>query len=110
MNEQPETRSRWNKDSILIKLGFIIGLTLLLLIPSTWIESLITDRENYNQQHLTQVANQTAGNQLVEGPVLAVPYTQVVNEKDAVGNTVTRNIARTLYILPQTLGYKAQVK
>ncbi len=109
MIEQTDNRSKWNQDSILIKLGFIIVLILLLLIPTTWIQSLISDREDYNQQNISQVANQWAGSQLVEGPVLALPYMKVVTESNSSGKPVTHPVQQTLYVLPQTLQYKAKV-
>lgn len=109
MIEQIENRHRWNQDSILIKLGFIVALILLLLIPTTWIESLITDRQNYNQENMGQVASQWAGSQLVEGPVLAIPYVKVVTENNSAGKPVTHAVTKTLYVLPQNLAYKAKV-
>ena len=57
MTEQPSNPSRWNQDSILIKLGFIIALVLLLLIPSAWIQSLIDDRQGYQEQNANDVAS-----------------------------------------------------
>ncbi|HZY37608.1 MAG TPA: cell envelope integrity protein CreD [Mucilaginibacter sp.] len=110
MTEQPQNPSRWNQDSILIKLGFIIALVLLLLIPSAWIQSLISDRESYQQQNISQVADQWAGNQLVQGPVLALPYRDITTENNSAGKPVTHTTIKTLYVLPQTLQIKAGIE
>src|SRR6185503_7866495 len=97
MNEQPSNPSRWNQDSILLKLGFITALVLLLLIPSAWIQSLINDRQDYQQQNAGEVASKWAGNQLIQGPVLALPYRQVITESNSAGKPVTHPVTKILY-------------
>ena len=110
MTDQPSTPSRWNQDSILIKLGFIIALVLLLLIPSAWIQSLIDDRQGYQQQNANDVASKWAGNQLVQGPVLALPYRKVITENNSDGKAVTHPVTKILYVLPQNLQFDADIK
>jgi inner membrane protein len=110
MNEQPSNPSRWNQDSILLKLGFIIALVLLLLIPSAWIQSLIDGRQDYQKQNISQVADQWAGNQLIQGPVLALPYREVTTENDKDGKPVSHAVIKTLYVLPQTLQFNAGIQ
>jgi|SRR6185503_17551311 len=110
MNEQPSNPSRWNQDSILLKLGFITALVLLLLIPSAWIQSLINDRQDYQQQNAGEVASKWAGNQLIQGPVLALPYRKVITESNSAGKPVTHPVTKILYVLPQTLQFDADIK
>ena len=106
---QPK-QNTWNQDSILIKLGVITVIILLLLIPSAWIQSLVTDREGYQQENLKNVADKWAGNQLVQGPVMALPYRKMVTENNSAGTPVTHEVTKTLYVLPQTLSMKAGIQ
>lgn len=108
MTDQIENFKTWIKESILIKLGVIVFITLVLLIPSFWIQNLIQERENYQSQASSDVANQWSADQLVQGPVLVLPY-----KKSAVVNGESKAPSATmgtLYILPQNLQMKADVK
>lgn len=119
MNQQPEnpfqpttppSPAKWHTDSVLIKLGIIATLIILLLIPSAWIQSLVIEREGYQKIERGGMANTWADTQLVQGPVLLLPYKKQVTETDGNKKTSTREVINTLYVLPQTLQAKAAVK
>lgn len=106
MTDHIENFKVWFRESILIKLGVIAFITLVLLIPSFWVQNLIGERESYQSQITSQVSDQWSGTQLVQGPVLVLPYKKhpAENDKDKTVKT------GTLYILPQSLQIKADVK
>lgn len=110
MTEQPENQHKWYRDSILFKLGIITIIILVLLIPSSWIQGLVTDREGYQEQMTSNTMDKWADSQLVQGPVLMLPYKKHVTETDANKKVSTRDEIKTLYVLPQNLIYKAGVK
>jgi len=111
MTEQPQQQAnKWSFDSILIKLSVITAIILLLLIPAAWIQGLISDREGYQQEETASVADKWSGRQLVEGPVLALPYRKLVTETNSENKAVTHIVPKTLFILPQSLKIKAGVK
>jgi inner membrane protein len=110
INELEQPTPKRFQDSILFKLGIIAILILALLIPSAWIQDLITDREGYQQNNINYVADKWAGSQLVQGPVLAIPYKKQVTEANPNDKMVTHEVTRILYVLPQTLQIKADVK
>jgi inner membrane protein len=110
MTEQPEQKRNWYKDSILIKLGIITALILLLLIPSAWIQDLILEREGYQQGERNVIANKWGDSQFVQGPVLMLPYKKLVIEKDSNKKITTHEVIHMLYVLPQNLSIKANVK
>ncbi|MBC7400847.1 MAG: cell envelope integrity protein CreD, partial [Mucilaginibacter sp.] len=110
MIEQPQQQQKWHEDSILFKSGIIALIILALLIPSSWIQSLITDREGYQQMQLDGVTNNWSGPQLIQGPVLMLPYKKLLTETGTDGKAVTREVAKVLYVLPQKLKMKAGVK
>lgn len=69
-----ERLNNWIKQSITIRLITIGVLILLLLVPISMIESLITERE-YRKKDATQEVSSIWGEeQTIEGPVLTVPY------------------------------------
>ena len=70
----------------------VAALTVALLIPLGMINGTIKERINYRQQAVTAVSESFAGPQTLAGPVLVVPYTEVVQvqDKDAFGKPVWR--------------------
>lgn len=108
MNDHIENFKAWFRESILIKLGVIAIIMLALLIPSFWIQNLIQEREGYQSQVIGEVSSQWSADQLVQGPVLVLPYkkTQPANGQ----NKDKAETTGTLYILPQNLQIKAGIK
>ena len=96
-------------DSILVKSGVIAILILLLLIPSSWIQDLVTEREGYQQERVNLVTDKWADSQLVQGPVLLLPYKKQVTE-NVNNKPYTHEVTALLYVLPQNLTYKANVQ
>ncbi|QKJ32345.1 cell envelope integrity protein CreD [Mucilaginibacter mali] len=106
-----EKQSKWYEGSaIMIKSGVIAVMILALLIPSAWIQDLVTEREGYQQGMVKQVSNEWAGDQTIQGPVLAIPYKLSIEETDANKKTTTHDEINMLYVLPQNLKIKADVK
>ncbi|EHQ25425.1 cell envelope integrity protein CreD [Mucilaginibacter paludis] len=104
-----QKRVSWFKESVIVKLSIIAALILLLLIPSAWIQNLITEREGTHQQVLDDISNNWSGSQLIQGPILIVPYKREIKELDSNKKEVIRLINETLYVLPQNLNIKANV-
>jgi len=65
---------QWIRNSITLRILTIAVLVLLLLIPTSMIEDLIRERQDYRQQAIEEVSNAWAGAQTIAGPVLSVPY------------------------------------
>lgn len=106
-----EQQSKWYEGSaILIKSGIIAVMILALLIPSAWIQDLVTEREGYQKGVMEQATRDWGGEQLIQGPVLALPYTELVTEIDANKKTNTHYKENILYVLPQNLDIKTGVK
>lgn len=62
------------RESALIRLAIIGGLTLALLIPVSMAESLIQERIQYRNQAVREVSGLWGGKQQLIGPILVVPY------------------------------------
>ena len=110
MTEQFENNSKWYQDSILIKLGVITVIVLVLLIPQSWIQGLVEDREGYQLQAMNDMTDKWSGSQLIQGPVLMLPYKKQVTESSTDNKKITHDVTMMLYLLPQDLKIKADVK
>ncbi len=99
----------WFKESITVKLVFIGILILVLMIPSSLIDDLIRERAGRQDEMIKDVADKWSGSQTVKGPVLIIPYRKTAkfmeNDKE-----ITKEVIETLYILPENLKIKANVK
>ncbi|MFI5162510.1 MAG: cell envelope integrity protein CreD [Sphingobacteriales bacterium] len=108
--QQPQGFMHWLKESVTVKLAFIGVLVLLLMIPSALVNELINERAQRQEQVLKEVTDQYSGSQLVQGPVLMIPYNEQVTETDGHGNRVNTTAVQNLYILPNDLSYKGSLK
>lgn len=100
----------WFNNSVLIKLSLIVALTLLLLIPSTWIQDLILERQGRQNEVIKEISDKWAGSQLLEGPVMVLPYKTLVSQKDSAGKTSFKEVLTNIYILPETLNIATMAK
>lgn len=95
--QNPETTSHANK--ILIK-GLITGaLILLMLIPTVFVDNLVKERQQRQQEVVKEVKQGWATEQTVYGPYLYIPYS--VKEKDSENKEVI--VTKHFYTLPQDL-------
>jgi len=109
--EQPQFQGfmNWLKESVTVKLIFISFLILLLLIPSILIQDLVRERSDRQNQTIKEVSDQYSGEQLIQGPVLVIPYKKQVKETDNSGKEITKEVTNNLFLLPNELDYKANV-
>jgi len=100
----------WFGESVLVKLGFIGFITLVLLIPSSLIQDLIKERQNRQIEVTNEISDKWSGKQLVEGPVLVIPYQTMKSERDAAtGKTTYTPLLTNIYILPEVLNIMSHV-
>ncbi len=88
----------WARNSVTLKLlgmGLLLGL---LLIPTSMVESLISERAGNRDAATEAISAQWGGAQLVLGPVLVLPYTALETTD---GHTT--EVIRYLSLLPDTL-------
>lgn len=113
MNINQENSSRinhWFGESILIKISFIGLLTLILLIPSSWIQDLISERQQRQDEVIEEISDKWSGSQLLEGPILVLPYLKNIAEKNTNGTINYIQETHHIYILPETLNINSDVK
>ena len=92
---------------LFLKILLVVGMTILLLVPLLLIRSVVDDRQNYRDQAIRSVVASSAGAQSFQGPVIEVPYTEIVEveDKDAQGNVrqVRREQTKTWTFFPDTM-------
>ena len=97
--------NNWIKRSVTIKLLSIGFLILILLIPSSMLESLISERQDVRNSAIEEVSGKWGGRQTIGGPVLTVPYN--VQYKDDKGNLET--VKRYAHFLPEQLNISGTI-
>lgn len=113
-NQNTNKFSNWIKTSITARMLMVGFLTLVLLIPLSFIEMLITER-SYRQQDVVREINQKWGNNvLVYGPILKIPYktyseTKTFNENTKTYFKETQTQINYAYIFPEILDVKTAV-
>ncbi|RXQ97651.1 cell envelope integrity protein CreD [Ancylomarina salipaludis] len=94
----------WLKNSISLKLFVITILMLLLLIPSTMIQSIIHERESLSNQAIVEVSNKWAGSQQINGPIVSIPLIYEYKDEDK-----TYETTKYLHILPEELDINGNI-
>lgn len=121
-HEKIKERKRNQNDMVSIKVTIIIILIALLMIPSTFIQDIVKEREGTKCQASKETAEKWGGSQDVNGPILYVPveYEQIVEKKIQVKNpkkgesdyeTVNdvEIYTKYLHVLPEELSIKGEI-
>ena len=106
----PLVRDRLNLPPhwrMFIKVTLIGVLTVLLMIPMMMIENLIGERERTAESATDEVHQKWSGAQTVLGPVLTIPFKEVVR-MDSDGKT--EKIISVINVLPETLEITGDIR
>jgi inner membrane protein len=99
------------KNNIYLKVGIIIALALLLLLPTVMIKGLIKERESTQEEAIGEVSSKWGNEQTLIGPVLTIPFYKHEKEyskKDATFKVV--KIKDYIHILPDELDIESQLE
>jgi inner membrane protein len=94
----------WDRNKIILKSFWIGFLALLLLIPTAFISNLVSERQQRQQEAVSEISSRWAGAQTVTGPVIGIPYTETVLESG-----VARDLKHWAFFLPGKLDIHARV-
>ena len=102
--------NKWIQESIMIKLISIGFLIIILLIPSSWIQDMIVERQQRAGQVIQEVADKWSGSQSISGPILVIPYRrQEIIDRGKDGKEIKEHIEKAFF-LPEQLDVKGNVK
>lgn len=99
------------KNNIYFKIGTIVIITLLLLIPTAMIKDLILERESTQNEAIREVSSKWGEEQTISGPFISIPYYRYVKEiskKDSTEKIV--KFKEYLHILPSELNISGSIK
>ncbi len=89
----------WQRNAVMIKAIIVGFLVLVLLIPSAFIQSLVQERKQRQEEVIQEVSSKWALAQTFNGPFLVIPYLQSLpDEKGKV-----MQYKRMAYFLPEQL-------
>ena len=78
MDARPEMagspKSVFERHAVTIKLGWVLCLVLVLLIPLGMIHSILRERMNRRNQAVAEITSTWGNEQVIAGPVLVIPY------------------------------------
>gem|GEM_PF-4379927 len=89
---------------MLFKSVLIGALILLLLIPTFFIQNLVTERQQRQQEAVAEINSHWAAPQTLTGPVIGVPYLDIATDN---GNRVA--VKRWAYFLPSKLDIRSHL-
>jgi inner membrane protein len=95
----------WGNLRILFKSALIGALILLLLIPTTFIQNLVSERQQRQQEAVTEINSRWAGPQTIDGPIIGIPYMDTT----AADNGAKQRIKRWAWFLPEKLDIRSRL-
>ncbi|MFM1933056.1 MAG: cell envelope integrity protein CreD [Bacteroidota bacterium] len=104
-----EKFSEWVAGSVTLKLFGIGFILLLLLIPLEMVRDVIRERGYYQDEVKHEIMSEWSGEQIIEGPVLTVPYERLTLITTTEGKTVETREEGFVHFLPETLNYQGQL-
>ncbi len=108
-----ERFNQWITESVMIKLFSIGFMMLILMIPASWIEDLIIERQTRADGVVREVSDKWSGSQTLSGPVLVIPYTKIQKSKRLDNGKQIEDIIETrhkAYFLPEHFNATGKVK
>ena len=102
----------WIKESVTSKLASIGFLVLILLIPASWIESLVHERQTRAAEVVTEISNKWSNAQTVTGPVLMIPFTELERTRRWEKGVQVEEVLETnrkAYFLPEDLSIASRI-
>ncbi len=92
------------KSNVFFKVGIIVIMILILLIPTTMVQELIHEREVIQLSAINEVSSKWGDGQTITGPYIAIPYNKYIKQfskKDSIDKII--KIQDWLYFLPEQL-------
>ncbi|HEV8513458.1 MAG TPA: cell envelope integrity protein CreD [Cyclobacteriaceae bacterium] len=96
-------------ESITVKLVSIGFLVLILLIPSSWIQDLMNERQSRAEDVMHEVSSKWSGSQTLSGPILVIPYKVIQKIDHGKDGIEIQEYIQKYFLLPETLDVNGDV-
>lgn len=87
-----------SQKSLYLKIGFILVLVLLLMIPNLLIQDLIRERQSLDFEVKREIASNWGPSQNIIGPILSIPYTIEIDFDEK-----KKLVQHTLRVVPESI-------
>lgn len=87
-------------QNVFFKMGVILALILILLIPTSMVQGLIQERMERQQEAVDEVSSKHASAQSIQGPILTIPYKDVAIDTSA---SSRNSSVKYFHLLPEHL-------
>lgn len=104
-----ERFNRWIQESITVKLMSIGFLVLILLIPSSWIQDLMQERQSRAESVMQEISAKWSGNQTLSGPILVIPYKVKKKIDHGKEGIEIQEYIEKFFLLPETLDINGKI-
>lgn len=101
----PISEGFFARNKISIKIAACFILALILLIPQTFIQSLISDRVSRQNEVIQEIASKWGNEQTIIGPILDIPYKRIYTDDQGKVRTETAYA----HLLPETLKIESEI-
>ena len=112
MNTEPsfiEKFNNWSKNSVGVRIFTIVFLILILLIPVSMVESLIRERERFQENAMYEISDKWGAHQTITGLVVSIPYYTYSTTKDEKDVIKTHKHKHYAHFLPSELNIKGKI-
>ena len=99
------------KNNVYFKIGAIVILILILLIPAVMVKGLINEREKTHQSAINEGNDKWANGQTISGPYISIPYYKLTKQySDVTKEYKTVKVKDWVYFMPETLNINGDIK
>lgn len=109
MKDEINSAITFLKNSPLLRILFIGFLTILLQIPISTIDNVISERNSRQQEVIYDITSKWGEQQTIVGPSIVVPYLVEISETGKEGEITVRKETRFAHFLPETLNISGKV-
>lgn len=95
-----EKLNTWIRNSVTFKIFSIGILILLMLIPTSMVESTIREREYRQEDVVNEISQKWSNEQIVSGPIISVPYKFYFKDEDS---EKIKTLKKYAHFLPEQL-------
>ncbi len=94
------------RDSVILRMGIVAVLGLVLLIPISFTDGLVSERKQLRDKTLNEITEKWGGPQILSGPILTVPIKRIHRNKEG---EITWTTTEHAHILPDSLTVDARL-
>lgn len=99
------------KSNLYFKIGTIVIIALLLLIPTSMIRGIIYERESTQKEAISEVSSKWGEAQTIKGPIMSLPFVRYAKETDEKsGKEKVVSVREKLHILPSKLNIVTEMR